>query len=63
MNGFSTSLPVDVQEKAAQTIRGLEAVKLLKQGYAVEYEFFPTHQINLTLENKAGFGIIYSRPD
>ncbi|MDQ3193925.1 MAG: tRNA uridine-5-carboxymethylaminomethyl(34) synthesis enzyme MnmG [Bacteroidota bacterium] len=57
MNGFSTSLPVEVQEKAAQTIRGLEAVKLLKQGYAVEYDFFPTHQINLTLETKLVSGL------
>ena len=52
MNGFSTSLPLNVQEKAAKTIPGLESVKILKQGYAVEYDFFPTHQIELTLETK-----------
>jgi len=57
MNGFSTSLPIDVQEKAAQTIPGLEKVKLAKQGYAVEYDFFPTHQINLTLETKLVSGL------
>lgn len=57
MNGFSTSLPIEVQEKAAQTILGLENVKLLKQGYAVEYDFFPTHQINLTLETKLVSGL------
>jgi len=57
MNGFSTSLPIDVQEKAAQTISGLEKVKLAKQGYAVEYDFFPTHQINLTLETKLVSGL------
>lgn len=57
MNGFSTSLPIDVQEKAARTIRGLENVKLNKQGYAVEYDFFPTHQINLTLETKLVSGL------
>ncbi|MBS1517838.1 MAG: tRNA uridine-5-carboxymethylaminomethyl(34) synthesis enzyme MnmG [Bacteroidetes bacterium] len=57
MNGFSTSLPVDVQEKAARTIPGLENVKLAKQGYAVEYDFFPTHQINLTLETKLVSGL------
>ncbi|MBK8549592.1 MAG: tRNA uridine-5-carboxymethylaminomethyl(34) synthesis enzyme MnmG [Ignavibacteria bacterium] len=57
MNGFSTSLPVDVQEKAARTIKALENVKLVKQGYAVEYDFFPTHQINLTLETKLVSGL------
>ena len=57
MNGFSTSLPVEVQEKAARTITGLEKVNLIKQGYAVEYDFFPTHQINLTLETKLVSGL------
>ncbi len=57
MNGFSTSLPIDVQEKAARTINALEKVKLVKQGYAVEYDFFPTHQINLTLETKLVSGL------
>jgi tRNA uridine 5-carboxymethylaminomethyl modification enzyme len=57
MNGFSTSLPPDVQEKAARTVPGLENVKLLVQGYAVEYDFFPTHQIYLTLETKLVSGL------
>jgi tRNA uridine 5-carboxymethylaminomethyl modification enzyme len=57
MNGFSTSLPVDVQEKAARTVPGLENVKLLKQGYAVEYDFFPTYQIYPTLETKIVSGL------
>lgn len=57
MNGFSTSLPIDIQEKAARTIPGLENVILAKQGYAVEYDFFPTHQINLTLETKLVSGL------
>ncbi len=57
MNGFSTSLPLDVQQKAARTINGLENVNLIKQGYAVEYDFFPTHQINLTLESKLVSGL------
>lgn len=57
MNGFSTSLPIEVQKKAARTIAGLENVDLLKQGYAVEYDFFPTHQINLTLETKLVSGL------
>lgn len=57
MNGFSTSLPFEVQQKSARTINGLENVKLVKQGYAVEYDFFPTHQINLTLETKLVSGL------
>lgn len=57
MNGFSTSLPIDVQEKAARTIQGLESVKILKKGYAVEYDFFPTYQTNLTLETKLVSGL------
>lgn len=57
MNGFSTSLPLIIQEKAARTIPGLERVNLLKQGYAVEYDFFPTHQIGLTLETKLVSGL------
>lgn len=57
MNGFSTSLPVDVQLKAAKTVPGLENVNMLRQGYAVEYDFFPTHQINLTLETKIVSGL------
>lgn len=57
MNGFSTSLPIDVQLQAARTIPGLEKVNIVKQGYAVEYDFFPTHQINLTLETKLISGL------
>lgn len=57
MNGFSTSLPFNVQQKAARTVPGLENVVLVKQGYAVEYDFFPTYQINLTLETKIISGL------
>jgi len=57
MNGFSTSLPINVQEKAARTIVGLENVKIVKKGYAVEYDFFPTFQTNLTLETKLVSGL------
>jgi tRNA uridine 5-carboxymethylaminomethyl modification enzyme len=57
MNGFSTSLPSDVQIKAAKTIPGLENVKFIKYGYAVEYDFFPTYQIGLTLETKSVSGL------
>lgn len=57
MNGFSTSLPVDIQQEAINTIQGLEKTRLIKQGYAVEYDFFPTHQIHLTLETKPVSGL------
>lgn len=52
MNGFSSSLPEDVQYRAVKTIPGLENVKMLRAGYAVEYDFLPTYQTNLTLETK-----------
>jgi tRNA uridine 5-carboxymethylaminomethyl modification enzyme len=52
MNGFSSSLPADVQYRALKTIPGLENVKMLRAGYAVEYDFLPTHQTKLTLETK-----------
>jgi tRNA uridine 5-carboxymethylaminomethyl modification enzyme len=57
MNGFSTSLPVEVQQLAARTIKGLENVEIVKQGYAVEYDFFPTWQTKLTLETKKVSGL------
>jgi len=57
MNGFSTSLSYDVQQKAARTVPGLENVILIKQGYAVEYDFFPTYQIFPTLETKIVSGL------
>lgn len=52
MNGFSSSLSAEVQLKAAHTIPGLEFVEMIRPGYAVEYDFFPTHQILPTLETK-----------
>lgn len=57
MNGFSSSLPAEIQLKAARTVPGLENVKMVRQGYAVEYDFFPTHQIELTLETKLVSGL------
>ena len=57
MNGFSTSLSYDIQQKAARTVPGLENVVLVKQGYAVEYDFFPTFQIYPTLETKIVSGL------
>jgi tRNA uridine 5-carboxymethylaminomethyl modification enzyme len=57
MNGFSSSLPADIQLKAAKTVPGLENVVMVRPGYAVEYDFFPTHQIDLSLETKLISGL------
>ncbi|MCX7706035.1 MAG: tRNA uridine-5-carboxymethylaminomethyl(34) synthesis enzyme MnmG [bacterium] len=52
VNGFATSIPVDVQEKALKTIPGLENVRILRYGYAIEYDFVPPYQLKPTLETK-----------
>lgn len=52
VNGFSTSLPADLQLEALRTVPGLEAVEMNRAGYAVEYDFFPPDQIRPTLESK-----------
>jgi len=52
INGFSTSLPADIQLAALQTIPALRNVKLNRPGYAVEYDFFPPTQLKATLETK-----------
>ncbi len=52
VNGFSTSLPEDVQYNAIRKIPGFENVKLFRPGYAIEYDYFPPTQLNLTLETK-----------
>jgi tRNA uridine 5-carboxymethylaminomethyl modification enzyme len=52
INGFSTSLPEDVQYKALKQIPGFEGVKMFRPGYAIEYDFFPPTQLGLTLETK-----------
>lgn len=52
VNGFSTSLPEDVQYKALTHVPGFENVKMFRPGYAIEYDFFPPTQLNLTLETK-----------
>jgi len=52
VNGFSTSLPEDVQFKAIRLIPGFETAKLFRPGYAIEYDFFPPTQLKNTLETK-----------
>lgn len=52
VNGFSTSLPEDVQYKALIQIPGFENAKMFRPGYAIEYDYFPPMQLNLTLETK-----------
>ena len=52
VNGFSTSLPEDVQIKAMKSIPGFEHAKMFRPGYAIEYDYFPPTQLNYTLETK-----------
>lgn len=52
LNGFSSSLPLDVQLAALHTIRGLERAEIFKPGYAIEYDYFPPTQLLYTLETK-----------
>lgn len=52
VNGFSTSLPEDVQLKALQLIPGFETAKMYRPGYAIEYDYFPPMQLDLTLETQ-----------
>jgi tRNA uridine 5-carboxymethylaminomethyl modification enzyme len=52
LNGFSTSLPEDVQYKALRLIPGLENAKMFRPGYAIEYDYFPPTQLGYTLETK-----------
>lgn len=60
VNGFSTSLPDDVQLRALQTIPGLERVQMLRAGYAVEYDFFFPFQLKFSLETKAVSGLFFA---
>ncbi|MBT2160311.1 tRNA uridine-5-carboxymethylaminomethyl(34) synthesis enzyme MnmG [Zobellia barbeyronii] len=52
VNGFSTSLPEDIQFKALRTVKGFEKVKFFRPGYAIEYDYFPPTQLKHTLETK-----------
>lgn len=60
VNGFSSSLPADIQLKALRTVPGLEKVEMVRPGYAVEYDFFPPYQVDLTLETKIVEGLYFA---
>ncbi|MBX3043700.1 MAG: tRNA uridine-5-carboxymethylaminomethyl(34) synthesis enzyme MnmG [Candidatus Kapabacteria bacterium] len=60
VNGFSTSLPEDVQIRGLHSIPGLENAVMLKPGYAVEYDFFYPYQLKFTLETKAVRGLYFA---
>ena len=57
VNGFSTSLPETVQIEALRQVPGLEKCHLLRPGYAIEYDYFPPHQVRYTLETKRVGGL------
>jgi tRNA uridine 5-carboxymethylaminomethyl modification enzyme len=59
-NGISTSLPVDVQAAMLQTIPGLRYAKIVKPGYAIEYDYFPPRQLHPTLETKYVSGLYHA---
>jgi len=60
INGFSSSLPAEIQLEAMHKIKGLEEVEMVRPGYAVEYDFFPPHQVDLTLETKLIEGLYFA---
>jgi tRNA uridine 5-carboxymethylaminomethyl modification enzyme len=60
VNGFSSSLPEEIQFEALRTIPGLEHVEMMRPGYAVEYDFFPPHQIHYTLETRILEGLYFA---
>jgi len=60
VNGFSTSLPEDVQFKALQSVAGFENVKFFRPGYAIEYDYFPPTQLKHTLETKLVEGLYFA---
>ncbi len=60
LNGFSTSLPAEIQYEAIQKIKGLENAEMVRPGYAVEYDYFPPYQVDLTLETKLIKGLFFA---
>lgn len=60
VNGFSTSLPEDVQYRALKSVAGFENVKFFRPGYAIEYDYFPPTQLKHTLETKLVEGLYFA---
>ena len=60
VNGFSTSLPENVQYEALRHVPGLEAVHVLRPGYAIEYDYFPPYQLRYSLETKRVPGLYFA---
>lgn len=60
VNGFSTSLPEDIQFKALRSVVGFEKVKFFRAGYAIEYDYFPPTQLKHTLETKLISGLYFA---
>jgi tRNA uridine 5-carboxymethylaminomethyl modification enzyme len=60
INGFSTSLPEDIQFKALREVAGFEQVKFFRPGYAIEYDYFPPTQLKHTLETKLVSGLFFA---
>jgi tRNA uridine 5-carboxymethylaminomethyl modification enzyme len=60
VNGFSTSLPEDIQFKALRSVVGFENVKFFRPGYAIEYDYFPPTQLKHTLETKLVEGLYFA---
>ena len=60
LNGFSSSLPYEVQLEALRTIKGLEDVHVYRPGYAIEYDYFPPTQLRHTLETKLIEGLYFA---
>lgn len=60
VNGFSTSLPQEIQEKALRKVKGFENVKIFRPGYAIEYDYFPPTQLSHSLETKLVKGLYFA---
>jgi tRNA uridine 5-carboxymethylaminomethyl modification enzyme len=60
LNGFSSSLTADIQLEALRLIKGLENVKMNRPAYAIEYDYFPPYQVDLTLETKKISGLYFA---
>jgi tRNA uridine 5-carboxymethylaminomethyl modification enzyme len=60
VNGFSTSLPEDIQYQALRSVRGFENVKFFRPGYAIEYDYFPPTQLKNSLETKLVSGLFFA---